>query len=136
MASEMGISEATVRRIWHANGLKPHLVKSFKISKDNRFAEKMEDLVGLYLNPPEHAIVLCVDEKIQNQVLAPVRNDRRIGGKTHAPTAGFVVSRHDHYVVGAAGVVRSRRRAFSRYKVATLPTPSASTGAMKAAAVW
>jgi transposase len=63
MAAEMGISEATVRRIWHAHGLKPHLVESFKISKDKHFAEKLEDVVGLYLNPPEHAIVMCVDEK-------------------------------------------------------------------------
>ena len=69
MAREMGISEATVRRIWHANGLKPHLVESFKISKDKRFAEKLEAIVGLYLNPPEHAMVLCVDEKSQIQAL-------------------------------------------------------------------
>jgi transposase len=69
MASEIGISEATVRRIWHANGLKPHLVENFKISKDKRFAEKLEAIVGLYLNPPEHAIVLCVDEKSQIQAL-------------------------------------------------------------------
>ena len=69
MAAEMGISEATVRRIWHAHGLKAHLVESFKISKDKRFAEKLEDIVGLYLNPPEHAIVMCVDEKSQIQAL-------------------------------------------------------------------
>src|SRR6516165_7273990 len=69
MATEMGISEATVRRIWHAHGLKPHLLESFKISKDKRFAEKLEDIVGLYLNPPEHAIVMCVDEKSQIQAL-------------------------------------------------------------------
>src|SRR3974377_247443 len=69
MASEIGISEATVRRIWRANGLKPHLVESFKISKDKRFAEKLEAIVGLYLNPPEHALVLCVDEKSQIKAL-------------------------------------------------------------------
>jgi len=69
MAKQIGISEATVRRIWHANGLKPHLVESFKISRDKRFAEKLEAIVGLYLNPPEHAIVLCVDEKSQIQAL-------------------------------------------------------------------
>jgi transposase len=69
MAAEMGISEATVRRIWHAHGLKPHLVESFKISKDKHFSEKLEDIVGLYLNPPEHAIVMCVDEKSQIQAL-------------------------------------------------------------------
>ena len=69
MAAEMGISEATVRRIWHAHGLKPHLVESLKISKDKHFTEKLEDIVGLYLNPPEHAIVMCVDEKSQIQAL-------------------------------------------------------------------
>jgi transposase len=69
MAVEMGVSEATVRRIWHAHGLKPHRVETFKISKDKRFAEKLEDIVGLYLNPPEHAIVMCVDEKSQIQAL-------------------------------------------------------------------
>jgi transposase len=69
MATEMGVSEATVRRIWHANGLKPHRLKTFKVSKDKHFAEKLEAIVGLYLNPPEHAIVMCVDEKSQIQAL-------------------------------------------------------------------
>ena len=69
MAAEIGVSEATVRRIWHSHGLKPHLLESFKISKDKHFAEKLEDIVGLYLNPPEHAIVMCVDEKSQIQAL-------------------------------------------------------------------
>jgi transposase len=63
MAAATGLSETTVRRIWHANGLKPHLVKTFKVSNDARFAEKLEVIVGLYLNPPEHAMVLCADEK-------------------------------------------------------------------------
>jgi transposase len=69
MAAAVGVSEATVRRIWHAHGLKPHLVKTFKVSNDPQFAEKLETIVGLYLNPPEHAIVLCVDEKSQIQAL-------------------------------------------------------------------
>jgi len=69
MAAEVSVSEATVRRIWHAHGLKPHLVRTFKVSKDPQFAEKLEAMVGLYLNPPEHAIVLCVDEKSQIQAL-------------------------------------------------------------------
>lgn len=69
MADAVGISEASVRRIWHAHGLKPHLVKTFKVSNDAQFAEKLEDVVGLYLNPPEHAIVLSVDEKSQIQAL-------------------------------------------------------------------
>jgi hypothetical protein len=54
MAAAAGLSEASVRRIWHANGLKPHLVKTFKISHDVRFAEKLNAIVVLYLNPPEH----------------------------------------------------------------------------------
>jgi transposase len=69
MGAATGLSEATVRRIWRANGLKPHLVKTFKVSNDARFAEKLEVIVGLYLNPPEHAIVLCADEKSQIQAL-------------------------------------------------------------------
>jgi transposase len=69
MATAAGISEASVRRIWHRHGLKPHRVESFKISNDPEFAEKLEDIVGLYLNPPEHALVLCVDEKSQIQAL-------------------------------------------------------------------
>jgi transposase len=69
MAATAGISEASVRRIWHANGLKPHRMRTFKLSRDIRFAEKLETIVGLYLNPPEHAIVLCADEKSQIQAL-------------------------------------------------------------------
>jgi transposase len=69
MAAEVGVSEASVRRIWQAHGLKPHLVETFKISNDSQFAEKLEAIVGLYLNPPEHAIVLCADEKSQIQAL-------------------------------------------------------------------
>lgn len=69
MAAASGVSEATVRRIWNAHGLKPHLLKTFKLSNDPEFAGKLELIVGLYLNPPEHALVLCVDEKSQIQAL-------------------------------------------------------------------
>ena len=69
MAAAADISEASVRRIWHAHGLKPHLVRTFKLSRDPEFADKLEDIVGLYLHPPEHAIVLCADEKSQIQAL-------------------------------------------------------------------
>src|SRR6201993_5201932 len=69
MAAAAGISEASVRRIWRAHGLKPHQVRSFKLSRDPEFTEKLEDIVGLYLNPPEHALVLCADEKSQIQAL-------------------------------------------------------------------
>jgi transposase len=69
MALAVGISEASVRRIWHAHGLKPHRTETFKLSNDPRFVEKLEDIVGLYLNPPEHALVLSLDEKSQIQAL-------------------------------------------------------------------
>jgi transposase len=69
MAKVCGLSEKSVRRIWHKHGLKPHLVRTFKVSNDLHFAEKLETIVGLYLNPPEHAIVLCADEKSQIQAL-------------------------------------------------------------------
>lgn len=69
MAKAAGISEASVRRIWRKHGLKPHLLATFKLSRDPRFAEKLESIVGLYLNPPEHALVLCCDEKSQIQAL-------------------------------------------------------------------
>src|SRR5215470_4346146 len=62
MAKAMGVSPDTVNRIWRAHELQPHRVTSFKLSNDPRFVEKLTDVVGLYLNPPEHAIVLCVDE--------------------------------------------------------------------------
>jgi len=69
MARAAKVSEASVRRIWHAHGLKPHLVKTFKVSNDRHFVEKLQDIVGLYLDPPEHALVLCCDEKSQIQAL-------------------------------------------------------------------
>jgi len=69
MAAVAGLSEKSVRRIWHQHGLKPHLVRTFKLSNDPEFAQKLEAIVGLYLNPPEHAIVLCADEKSQIQAL-------------------------------------------------------------------
>jgi transposase len=69
MAKATGVSQATVQRIWHARGLKPHLVRTFKLSNDKRFEEKLVDVVGLYLNPPDKAVVLCMDEKSQIQAL-------------------------------------------------------------------
>ena len=69
MAREMGMSQSAISRIWRAFGLKPHLVDSFKLSNDPQFIEKVRDIVGLYLNPPEAALVLCVDEKTQIQAL-------------------------------------------------------------------
>ena len=69
MAEAQGISPASIQRIWDAHGLQPHRVKTFKLSRDKRFVEKLTDVVGLYLNPPDKALVLCVDEKSQIQAL-------------------------------------------------------------------
>jgi len=69
MAKRVGVSPASVQRIWSARGLKPHLVKTFKLSNDRHFEEKLIDVVGLYLNPPDQAVVLCMDEKSQIQAL-------------------------------------------------------------------
>src|SRR6478735_5941351 len=69
MARAAGVSESTVGRIWAAHGLKPHQVKTFKLSNERHFEEKLEAIVGLYLSAPEHAIVLSCDEKSQIQAL-------------------------------------------------------------------
>jgi len=69
MAAELGVSAASVSRHWRAHGLKPHIVRGFKVSRDPQFVEKLEDIVGLYMSPPEHALVLCCDEKSQVQAL-------------------------------------------------------------------
>src|SRR5215472_9922989 len=69
IAEETGVSKSTVHRIWQAFGLQPHRQKHFKLSNDPFFVEKVRDIVGLYLNPPENAVVLCVDEKSQIQAL-------------------------------------------------------------------
>lgn len=91
MAKAAGVSASTVGRVWREHGIKPHRVKSFKLSNDKRFVEKLDDIVGLYLNPPEHAIVLSCDEKSQIQALdrtqptLPLRK-----GKTATMTHDYV----------------------------------------------
>ena len=88
MAAAQGISEATVWRIWKQHNLKPHLIKTFKLSRDKQFIEKLHDIVGLYMNPPDKALVLCVDEKSQIQALdrtqpgLPMKKGR-CGTQTH-----------------------------------------------------
>ena len=88
MSEVAGVSPASVQRIWASNGMKPHLIRTFKLSKDPKFEEKLVDVVGLYLDPPERALVLCVDEKSQIQALdrtqpgLPMKNGR-CGTMTH-----------------------------------------------------
>ena len=75
MAAEMGLSQTTISQVWRAFGLKPHLAEAFKLSHDPQFIDKVRDVVGLYFNPPDAAVVFCVDEKTQVQALdrtAPV----------------------------------------------------------------
>jgi transposase len=69
MAKSQGVSKSTVSKIWRSHNIKPHRVKTFKMSRDPKFLEKLTDVIGLYLNPPQHAVVLCVDEKSQIQAL-------------------------------------------------------------------
>src|SRR3954451_13163788 len=107
MAAESGLSESTVGRIWRAFGLKPHLVDGFKLSTDPLFVEKVRDVVGLYLDPPERALVLCVDEKSGIQALdrsgAGAADD---AGHARAAYSRLRPRRHHHVVRGA----RRRRR--------------------------
>lgn len=88
LAARLGISPAMVQRVWKANRLQPHRIKTFKLSNDPNFAEKLIDVVGLYMNPPEHALVLCVDEKSQIQALDRTQkglpiHPGRLGTMTH-----------------------------------------------------
>jgi len=69
LAKVTGLSPSTIGRIWRSHGLKPHLTRTFKLSRDPKFVEKLDDVIGLYLNPPEHALVFSVDEKSQIQAL-------------------------------------------------------------------
>jgi transposase len=88
LAEKLGIDKSMVHRVWRAGGLKPHLSKTFKVSNDKHFIEKVVDVVGLYLNPPEHALVLCADEKTSVQALdrtqpgLPIKKGR-LGTMTH-----------------------------------------------------
>ena len=125
MATAVDISHSSVQRIWRAHGLKPHLVKTFKISRDRNFAAKVEDVVGLYLNPPDKALVLCIDEKSQIQALdrtqpgLPMKKGRA-GTMTHdykrngTTTLFAALNMLDGKVIGAC-MPRHRHREFLRF---------------------
>jgi transposase/DNA-binding CsgD family transcriptional regulator len=125
MAAAQGISEASVRRIWKLHNLKPHLIKTFKLSRDKQFVEKLYDIVGLYLNPPDKAIVLCVDEKSQIQALdrtqpgLPMKKGR-CGTQTHdykrngTTTLFAALSMLDGKVIGDC-MPRHRHQEFIRF---------------------
>jgi transposase len=125
MAKAQGISRMAVQRIWDRHGLKPHLTKTFKLSGDKRFVEKLYDVVGLYLNPPDKALVLCVDEKSQIQALdrtqpgLPIKKGR-CGTMTHdykrhgTTTLFAALSMLDGKVIGDC-MPRHRHQEFIRF---------------------
>ena len=101
MAKEVGISADSVARIWRANELKPHVTETFKVSKDKRFEEKFWDVIGLYLDPPEKALVLCCDEKSQCQALERTQTGLPLGvGHVRTRTHDYV--RHGTITLFAA----------------------------------
>lgn len=125
MAKSQGVSKATVQRIWNAHGLQPHRTKHFKLSTDRKFTEKLTDVVGLYLNPPDKAIVLCVDEKSQIQALQrtqpglPMKKGR-CGTMTHdykrhgTTTLFAALNTLDGQVIGEC-MARHRHQEFLRF---------------------
>ena len=125
MARAQGISRMAVQRIWKQHNLKPHLVKTFKLSRDQHFLEKLRDVVGLYLNPPDRALVLCVDEKSQIQALdrtqpgLPMKKGR-CGTMTHdykrhgTTTLFAALSMLDGKVIGDC-MPRHRHQEFIRF---------------------
>jgi hypothetical protein len=137
MAAVQDVSEATVRRIWHQHRLQPHRVKTFKLSRDKQFVEKLCDVVGLYLNPPDKALVLCVDEKSQIQALdrtqpgLPLKRGRcgtmTYDYKRHGTTTLFAaLSLLDGSVIGDC-MPRHRHQEFIRFlKRIDASTPAAA----------
>jgi len=125
MAAAAGVSYSSVQRIWRAHGLKPHLIATFKVSRDKNFAAKVEDVVGLYLDPPDRALVFCVDEKSQIQALdrtqpgLPMKKGRA-GTMTHdykrngTTTLFAALNMLDGKVIGAC-MPRHRHREFLRF---------------------
>jgi len=104
LAAHLSISDTTVLKVWRVNGLKPHLVETFKVSRDPNFVEKFEDIVGLYMSPSEHALILCCDEKSQVQAL-----DRTQPGlplkKGQTATMTHDYKRHGQDVAGEASAL-------------------------------
>jgi len=91
LARKLGLSQSTVSRMWRAFGLQPHRVETFKLSTDPLFVEKVRDIAGLYLNPPDHALVLCIDEKSQIQALERTQPMLPMGlGYVEGVTHGYV----------------------------------------------
>jgi hypothetical protein len=92
MARELGVSKATVQRVWSENEIKPHLTRVFKLSSDPDFEAKFWDVIGLYLSPPEQAVVLCCDEKSQVQALQRSQPGLPLGKGISAPKPTIITA--------------------------------------------
>src|SRR5688572_9422200 len=121
MADRSGLSKSTIGRIWRTFGLKPHLTDSFKLSTDPLFVEKVVDIVGLYHNPPERAVVLCVDEQVPDPGAGPLPagpaddagparapHPRRRAQRHHQPVRGVQPRRRDRHRRAASSASRHR----------------------------
>lgn len=102
MAAHVGVSPDTVQRIWHANDIKPHVTKTFKLSTDKHFEEKFWDVIGLYLSPPAKALVLCCDEKSQCQALERTQLALPLGAGGYRKTKTHDYTRHGTITLFAA----------------------------------
>ena len=120
MAQAQGVSKSTVSTIWRSHNLKPHRVKRFKLSRDARFLEKLTDVVGLYLNPPDQALVLCVDEKTQIQALD--RTQPILPLRPGLP-AGRTHEHRRHADMGVMPTSPADRRTARRSRAASRRTP-------------
>ena len=111
MATKLEVSQSTVSRVWRAFGLQPHRVETFKLSTDPLFIDKVRDIVGLYLNPPTKAMVLCVDEKSQIQALDRTQPHAAAGARgRRAAHARLQAPRHHQLVCGLGRGHRSGHR--------------------------
>src|SRR5512135_879714 len=118
MAARVGVSRDTVHRVWRARGLQPHRVETFKLSNDPRFEEKLVDVVGLYLNPPDKAVVLCLDEKSQVQALDRTQPSLPMKkGRAGTMTPRLQAARHDD------SVRRPRRADRGGHRAVPAPAP-------------
>jgi len=120
MAKAVGISVSSVQRIWRAHGLQPHRVRQFKLSRDRQFVDKLRDIVGLYVDPPAHAVVLSVDEKSQIQALDRTQpgllmKKGRCGTKRHGTTTLFAALKVLEGKIIGRCMQRHRHQEFIRF---------------------
>ena len=109
LGEKLGIDKSMVYRVWQASGLKPHLSKTFKVSNDKKFIEKVIDVVGLYLNPPEHALVLCADEKNLGPSLGPHPNGAADQERAFGNDDPRLQTQRHHHAVCRPGDGRGKR---------------------------